>query len=304
MRFSARFGAWDCTEVEDGRFRLDGGAMFGVVPKVLWQKLIPPDERNRIPLALRCLVLEGHGRVALVDTGIGDKWSTKELGIYAIEHGEQDLRRELDAIGLRPEDVTDVLCTHLHFDHAGGNTWRGTDGKVRPTFPKARYWVSEANLAHAGRDEEKDHVSYLPDNWQPLVDAGLLRTFARGAEVLPGVFAEPFEGHTPGMAVFRVAGDPTQGSLAYCADLVPTAAHVRVNYNMGYDLCARTLVDEKRVLLARAVREGWTLFFEHDPHGAAARVTDDGKGDYRVLARLPDPEAGPGKPVAEAGRVS
>lgn len=290
MAWSMRIGGWELTEVHDGRFRLDGGAMFGVVPKVLWQRLVPPDEQNRIPLALRCLLLRGHDRVALIDTGIGDKWSEKERSIYAIDHGDTDLRRDLARHGVAPEDVTDVLNTHLHFDHAGGNTRLDERGSVVPTFPRATYHVPVRNLEHALDPAQRDHVSYMPVNWQVLQQAGALRTFAPGAEVMPGVVAEESLGHTPGMVVYRIDGP--EGTLVYCADLIPTGSHVRLNYVMGYDLCARTTVDEKRDLLVRAAEGDWVLFFEHDSVAPAARIHRDERGDYRVRELLGDSPGG------------
>ncbi len=285
--WSTRIGDWEVCELHDGRFALDGGAMFGAIPRVLWEKQIPPDSRHRIPLALRCLLLCGHDRLALVDTGIGDKWSPKELGLYDIRHGENDLARSLAHWGVRPEDVTDVLLTHLHFDHAGGNTRRDpVSGGILASFPEARYHVSRDNLAHARLPEERDHVSYLAENFEPLVEQGLLRTFEPGCEILPGVFAEQSDGHTPGLVTYRVQGASERQALVYAADLVPTAAHVRLNYGMGYDLCPRSLIPEKRTLMDRVVENGWILCFEHDPHMAAARVGRDERGRFQVTERF------------------
>jgi glyoxylase-like metal-dependent hydrolase (beta-lactamase superfamily II) len=284
MRWHAKLAGWDLTEVHDGRFRLDGGSMFGIVPKVLWQRLIPPDESNRIPLALRCLLARGHGKVVLIDTGMGSKWSPKEIKIYGIERQECDLLRELADVGVSPEEVTDVLITHLHFDHAGGNTTRNAEGQLRPTFPRATYRVSATNLEHAQRPQERDHVSYMEENWQPLEAAGQLQTFTPG-EVLPGIFAQEWEGHTPGMTSYRFQGE--KDALVYCADLIPTSAHVRVNYVMGYDLCARSSVREKRGFLEQAVDKSWTLFFEHDPQRAIGLVHRDERGAFRF--QEPDP---------------
>lgn len=278
MRYQAQIGDWQVTEVHDGRFKLDGGAMFGVVPRPLWERLIPPDDLGRIPLALRCLLLRGHDRVALIDTGMGSKWSDKERGLYAVDHSDTDLLKDLEECGVSPDEVTDVLITHLHFDHAGGNTRRDDEGAVVPTFPGATYHVPSANLAHALLPEERDHVSYRSENWEPLQAAGVMQTFEAGAEVLPGVVAEEWSGHTPGMVTYRVAG--TEGDLVYCADLIPTASHIRLNYVMGYDLCARTTIVEKRGFLPRAVEEGWTLFFEHDPFRPTAQVIRDDRGRY------------------------
>ena len=280
MRYQTQVGDWQVTEVHDGRFKLDGGAMFGVVPRPLWEKLIPPDEAGRIPLALRCLLMRGHDRVALIDTGMGSKWTDKERVIYAVDHSETDLLKDLAEVGVSPEDVTDVLITHLHFDHAGGNTRRTEDGSLVATFPHATYHVPAANLAHALLPEERDHVSYRKENWEVLEAAGVMETFAPGTEVLPGVLAEEWSGHTPGMVTYRIQG--AEADMVYCADLIPTASHIRLNYVMGYDLCARTTIREKREFLPQAVEKGWNLFFEHDPVHPTAEVTRDDRGRYVV----------------------
>lgn len=290
MNWHDTLAGWELDEVHDGRFRLDGGAMFGVVPRVLWQRLIPPDEQNRIPMALRCLLLRGHGRVALVDTGMGTKWSPKEIGMYGVDQSQTDLLQDLRALGVSPEEVTDVLITHLHFDHAGGNTHRDEAGELQPTFPRATYHVPAANLAHAHDPSERDHVSYMEENWEPLRSRGQLAPFEPG-EILPGVHAESWEGHTPGMVTYRVQGEDR--AVVHCADLIPTSAHVKLNYVMGYDLCARSSIREKRGFLERAVEENWTLYFEHDPDRALGLVIRDGRGGYRFQTHPDEPTGSP-----------
>lgn len=261
--------------------------MFGVVPRVLWEKLIPPDEFHRIPMALRCLLLEKDDQKVLIDTGIGTKWSPKEMSMYGIDHSPGTLVEDLARLGVQPEEITTVLLTHLHFDHAGGNTYLQDDA-VLPTFPNADYMVTDANLEHALKDQERDKASYLPENWDILIDREQFFTFEPGDEVLPGIIAEEWQGHTPGMVTYRVS-DP-KAPLVYCADLIPTSAHVRLKYIMGYDLCARTTLLEKRDFYTRAVDEGWELFFEHDPVHATAFVEPNARGDYRP--RYPsEPEA-------------
>lgn len=282
--WSRSLGSWEAMEVHDGTFRLDGGAMFGVVPRILWERLIPPDDQHRIPLALRCLLLRGHDRLALIDTGIGKKWSARERGMYAIDDAANDMARSLARWGVGPGDVTDVLLTHLHFDHAGGNTVRDADGAVRPFFPNATYHVNAANLAHARDPAERDHPSYIPENYEPLVESGQMVTFEDGAEVLPGITAVESDGHTPGLVTFRVEGG--DATLVYCADLIPTASHLKLNYVMGYDLCPRTTMLEKKQVLEPAVDGNWILYFEHDPEIAAATIEVDAKGRYSVRERL------------------
>ena len=282
-----RIGRYQVSAVETGRFALDGGAMFGVVPKTLWEKQIPADDKNRIPMALRTLLIEevGGTRKILVDTGMGSKWSDKMAAIYAVDHSQLTLEKSLQQKGLTTDDITDVLLTHFHFDHAGGATRRDERGKLVPSFARARYWVQRRNLELARAPSEKDRASYLTENFTPLLEHGVLQ-FLDG----PGPWAEGIElvlsdGHTLGMQLPRVFGP--EGSVIYCADLIPTAAHVPVPWVMAYDNQPVLTIQEKKPLLAQAHEQGWVLFFEHDPYGPAARVqlTDKGysAGDRVVL---------------------
>ncbi len=249
-------GPYRVRAVETGRFRLDGGAMFGTVPKVLWEKSNPPDARNRIELALRCLLAEGEGRRILVDAGVGGAtFGPKEAEMYAVED---------KGPGLDPASITDVVLTHLHFDHAGGAVTQG-----RPTFPNATYWVQRRNLENAKHPNEREKASYLPQTWQVLEASGRLNLVDGPAEILPGIHAIPSDGHTVGMQLVRV------GPVVYCADLIPLTAHVRVPFTMGYDIHPGLLIEEKRRLLEQGEKEGWILFFEHDPSVAACRIARD-----------------------------
>ena len=256
-------GRYEVRAVETGRFRLDGGAMFGTVPKALWEKTNPPDEKNRIELALRCLLAEGDGRRILVDAGIGGStFGPKETEIYAVEDPRP---------GVDPESVTDVVLTHLHFDHAGGIVTKGA-----LTFPKATHWVQKRNLDNAKKPNEREKASYLRQTWEVLEASGRMKLVDGPVEILPDVHAIPSDEHTVGMQLIRV------GNVVYCADLIPLLPHVRVAYTMGYDIHPGLLIEEKRRLLDQAEREGWILFFEHDPETAACRLSRDEKG--RVLA--------------------
>lgn len=272
-----RIGRYELHAIETGWFALDGGAMFGVVPKTLWEKKIPADERNRIGLAVRALLLveTGGTRRILVDTGVGQKWDAKMADIYGVDHSRLRLETSLAAHGLAASDITDVLLTHLHFDHAGGATTQ-VGGRIVPTFANATYWVQRRNLEWARDPNEKDRASYLHENWVALEEAGVLRLTDGPGEWLPGIELLLSEGHTRGMQLPLVRGP--EGALLYCADLIPTAAHVPVPWHMGYDLYPVTVMEEKRAILERAVAEGWTLFFEHDPHGPAATVARTNKG--------------------------
>jgi len=257
-----KVGSYTLSLVEAERFRLDGGAMFGVVPRPLWSREHAPDEKNRIQMVTRCLLARGDGRVVLVDTGMGDDWSEKERDIYAIENGARSIVRALAAKGVAPGDVTDVVLTHLHFDHTGGAVTRH-EGGLSPTFPNARYHVQEAQLAWAQSPTERDRRSYRGDTFLPLLKQGRFVPARGKSEILPGVHVEPTQGHTVGHQVVRFGDGP--GSVLYCGDLIPTAAHLPTPWVMGYDLFPVTTMNEKRDLLERAADQQWVLVMEHDP---------------------------------------
>jgi glyoxylase-like metal-dependent hydrolase (beta-lactamase superfamily II) len=273
-----KFGRYDVRALSTGRFRLDGGAMFGNVPKALWEKQHPPDEKNRILMELRVLLVEGDGRRILIDTGSGNQWSEKEVGMYAVEAPpEPGVVSALRRAGVDPTSVTDVILTHLHFDHAGGVTRRAADGGPELTFPGATHHLQKANLETATDPNERERASYLPRNREPLLGLGSRLVLHEGpGEILPDVFVELSEGHTTGLQTVRV-GDG-EGAAVYTADLLPMRAHVPVPWTMGYDLCPRTLMKEKRALLTRAARDRWVIVLEHDPVRDAVRVVEtDGK---------------------------
>ncbi len=271
-----KIGSYDVRMIESGRFALDGGAMFGIVPKPLWDRRAPADDRNRVDLATRLLLLRGEDRVVLVDTGMGDDYSEKERDIYKIDQEHSSLARSLATEGLSPDDVTDVVLTHLHFDHAGGATRRTEDGDLVPAFERARYHVQRRNFDWARDPSERDRGSYLAENFDPLADAGCLELHDGPGEILPDIFAEVVDGHTFGQQVIRVSDDAA--TLLYCADLLPTAAHVPVPYVMGYDLQPLATVREKHELYARAIENDWILALEHDPTTAAIRIREGARG--------------------------
>ena len=272
-----RIGPWELSSIETGWFALDGGAMFGVVPRTLWEKQIPADERSRIGLALRAMLIEEveGPRKILVDTGIGQKWNAKGADIFGVDHDNYDLHRSLAERGLKTSDITDVLLTHLHFDHAGGATMREGD-KIVPTFPNATYHLQQDNLAWALNPTEKDRASYLPENFEALQREGVLELLDGPGEWLPGIELLISHGHTKAMQLPHVHGP--EGHVAYCADMIPTSVHVPVPWVMGYDNFPLTTIEEKKQVLARAVEEDWILFFEHDPFGPAARVQAGPRG--------------------------
>ena len=273
---AVKLGPYTLDSLETGRFALDGGAMFGSVPKALWSRTHPADERNRIEMALRCLLIRGEGRTILVDTGIGHKWTGKEEEIYAIDHRERTLDRALGDKGVTPDDVTDLIITHLHFDHAGGATTR--EGKaLRPTFPNARVHLQEANLKTARRPNLRERRSYLPENFEPLHAADCLQLYRGEAEILAGIRVLPVSGHTDGQHIVKIEAADGE-AMIYCGDLIPTSSHVPLPWVMGYDLRPMDVMREKEEILTEAVRRDWCLFFEHDPKVAAARVTKTDRG--------------------------
>ena len=273
------WGPYTFHALTDGAIRLDGGAMFGVVPRVLWERHLPPDERHRITLALRCLLIVHGDRRVLVDNGAGNRWDGKHRDMYGIDHRDSDLDRSLAAAGFTREDITDVVLTHLHFDHAGGTT-RLEGAEPRLAFPNATWHLQRRHWKWAHHPTDKDRGSFRPEDFAALESSGRLHLLEGGTELLAGVHLFVSEGHTVGLQLVRVETD--QGTLVFCGDLVPTTAHLRAAWVAAYDLYPLTVIEEKKQLLAQAIEEGWTLFFEHDPKVAACTVTDDGSGNAVV----------------------
>lgn len=256
-----RAGPYDLVFLDMGSVLLDGGAMFGIVPRPVWQRHFTPDADNRIELACRGLLLAGLGRVVVVDTGAGARWSDRDRARYGL--GGRDVRDAVRDAGVALEDVTDVILTHLHFDHAGG----AIDEGGRPSFPNATYHVQRRALDWAREPSERDRGSFRSEDFEPLARAGCLRTVQGDALDVPAVRAILSEGHTTGLQV-PVIGD----EVVYPADLVPTTAHLRTAWIMGYDLRPLEVLAEKQALLTLAEARGWHVVFEHDPRTAAARV--------------------------------
>ena len=266
--------------VRGPEFRLDGGAMFGVVPKVLWERKLPADERNRVRLATNCLLVRGGGFIALVESGLGDRWDSRARDLYAIDD-RTTLAASLAEHGVRPGDVDALVLSHLHFDHAGGAT-RREGNRVVPAFPNATLYVQAEELAHARFPHERDRASYRQDDWEPWAEAGRLEAITGEVEVRPGVTVVPVRGHNAGMQAIRVH---SEGAVAfYFADALPTSAHVPVPWIMGYDLYPVDLIENKKRLLASAVREGWLSVFEHDPEVPWGRIVEIADGKRRVEA--------------------
>ncbi|HLQ66577.1 MAG TPA: MBL fold metallo-hydrolase [Candidatus Limnocylindrales bacterium] len=267
-----QIGPYRARFVSGGRFRLDGGAMFGVVPKTIWNRVAPADEKNRIRMGMNCLLIEGDGKRVLVDAGSGTKVDAKFRDIYAIERPE-GLLDEMATAGVTAEEVDTVALTHLHFDHCGGGTARHADGIIRPTFPNAHYLVRRQEWEDAHHANERNRASYLADNYDPLAASGQLILHDGDVEILPGVWMKNLPGHTRGhQGVFFDL--PGQRAL-YTVDLVPTVAHLPLAFIMGYDLYPLTTLETKRAILTDATREQWLLLFEHDPEHLAIRVSGE-----------------------------
>ncbi|MBE0644201.1 MAG: MBL fold metallo-hydrolase [Bacteroidetes bacterium] len=269
------FGNWQVDLLETGRFKLDGGAMFGVVPKNLWKKNNPPDELNRIDMTMRSLCLRRDDRVIIVDTGVGHKESEKFAQIFAIDFSAFSLVSGLSRLGIEAADVTDVILTHLHFDHAGGSVTR-TGADLSLTFPNATHYVQRRHWEWAMNPSDRDRASFLPDNYMPLQDAGRLQLLDGDENIFDDLALDIVNGHTFGQQLVRVQGHGR--SLLYTGDLVPMSAHVPGAWIMGYDLQPLLTLEEKNTLLARAASNGDILIFEHDPLVEAATVESTEKG--------------------------
>jgi len=288
--------------IDGGSLWLDGGAMFGVVPKPLWSRRAPADQRNRIPLSMRCLLVETNEATVLVDTGLGNKEGEKFKSIYRVSNEGSPTRLEssLEALGLLPEDIDVVVATHLHFDHAGGGTVRDPDGTIRPSFPTARYVVSRGEYDFARLDNERVRASYMAANFEPLAAAGCLELVAGDAEVVPGVRMVHTPGHTPHHQSIQI--DLGGDRLLFLADLVPTTVHLPLPWIMGYDVDPLLTLESKRELLSRAAEEGWILAFEHDPFVAWGRAATPSDGTAGCV--LTDVQEQPLVPGAERGSPS
>ncbi len=252
-----------------GHVMLDGGAMFGVIPRTLWEKKIPPDDRNRITLAMNCLLIRAGGKRILVETGAGDKWNSKLRDIYGIE--QSSLVNGLREYGLRPEDIDVVVNTHLHFDHCGGNTSIEKD-KVVPVFPNARYVVQRGEFDHAKNPTERDRASYFDENYVPLESAGMLSLLEADHTIVPGVELIVVPGHTAHMQCVKLSGG---GKTAFFfADLIPTTAHLPLPWIMSYDLYPMTTLENKKRWVPQVIREGWLALFGHDARVPAAYLRE------------------------------
>ncbi len=256
------FGDYRTETIPDTEFRLDGGAMFGVVPRVLWERVCPPDESNRIRLNMNCLFIETPTERILIETGIGEKWTEKQTRMFGIFRKQTFAETLFQKTGYLPPDISIVVNTHLHFDHAGGNTILDKSGKAVSQFPNARYFVSESEFNHAENPNERDRASYLSDNWRPLIESGQLELKPDNYEVVEGLQMKQMRGHNETMQTFclRRGGETLFGF----ADLIPTRHHLPLAWIMCYDLYPVETLEAKKNLLSLAVQENWLCVFYHD----------------------------------------
>ena len=273
-----KLGDFELDAVSDGHFWLDGGSMYGVVPKVLWDKLTPADEENRIRLALNCLLIRTPEKMVLVDTGLGEKFSKRSKEIYRTERS-QNLFRSLAALRIEPTDIDFVINTHLHFDHCGGNTIK-VNGKHVPSFPNAKYIIQKDEWDNANRPNERTKSSYRTCDFLPLEEAGQVQLVEGDYDVIPGVKTMVTRGHTQGHQSVFIS---SRGNKAlYLGDIIPMTYHLKIPYMTGFDMYPVELLETKKDIIGRAVQENWLLIFEHDPKTVFARVSEDG-GVTRVV---------------------
>ena len=267
-----QFGDVEIVVLSDGTFRLDGGAMFGVIPKTIWQRRVEPDDRNRIPMSIRPALVRTRDRNILIDAGVGTKNGAKDTEIYAIDRTDH-LDRSLADAGLTAADIDVVVATHLHFDHAGGFT-SFVDGVVRPRFPNARYLIRRGEWDDATHPHERNRASYLAENYVPLVEAGVVDFIEADGEVLPGISVWRTGGHTMHHQIVKIeAGGQT---VVFAADLLPTTAHLDDAWIMGYDLYPVDSLMYKKQFVAEAIAGQYVILFEHDPVVSAGIIRLDG----------------------------
>lgn len=263
--------------IDTGLFKLDGGAMFGVVPKTIWNKLNPADDNNMISLAMRCLLIEDGNRLMLIDNGIGTKQDAKFFSYYFL-HGNESLEKSLNKAGFTSSDITDMILTHLHFDHCGGSIqWNNDRTKYETAFKNATYWIGEKHWEEALKPNPREKASFLKENILPIEESGQMKLLREGDEIHPAVQFRFSYGHTNGMMHPVISYKDHQ--VMYLADMIPTQAHIPVPYVMGYDVRPLNTMDEKTATLKEAAgNEKFILFFEHDPVGEACIVEHTEKG--------------------------
>lgn len=282
---STSIGPFNLYSIETGRFRLDGGAMFGVVPKTLWSRNLDVDDKNRIPMAMRCMLIESEqsGRLYLVDNGSGTKFNDKFENIYQLDHDHSNLIESLSYHGFEADDITDLFLTHLHFDHCGGTTYYDDDDNLQHQFPNATYHVPKKHLETATDPNAREKASFLPDNIQPIAQWDDLNTVDEHHAYEDGLDALPVNGHTISQQLPKITADDK--TIVFMADLLPTHHHLPLPWVMGYDMRPIQTLDEKQQYLDQAVEEEWYLFLEHDAQEEVITIKKE-KGRYAIDERL------------------
>jgi glyoxylase-like metal-dependent hydrolase (beta-lactamase superfamily II) len=277
VRGHSTLGDFDLTILSDGSHLQDGGAMFGVVPKTLWQAKAPANELNQIVLGTNTVVVRTGKETVVIETGIGNKLPEKLRGIFG---AKQKLPEAFRAAGIKPEEVDIVINSHLHFDHCGWNTTKLDDGRVAPTFPNARYFVHHGEVEHGHLQLERDHVSYISDNYDPLIANGQMTLIdakpGESREITPGISVEVCPGHTAQMMAVML--DSGGRRACYISDLIPTSAHLDITWGMGYDLYPLTVIEERKRFYSRAIPQQWLVLFTHDHDRPMGYVTLGKKG--------------------------
>jgi glyoxylase-like metal-dependent hydrolase (beta-lactamase superfamily II) len=276
---SLTLGDFKLSIFSDGIYPLDGGAFFGVVPKVMWSRKVAADEKNYVQAGLNSLLIQTSNHTVLVETGMGNKLSERMIKFYG---QPAKLLANLAAGGIYPKDIDIVINTHLHFDHCGWNTVRDENGKAVATFPRAKYYAPEGEWQYARKPSERDAISYIPDNYDPLVESGQMTLLKGGEEIVPGISVKTFSGHTAHMqAVIVESGGRT---ACYISDLIPTTAHIDLTWGMGFDLYPLQTIESKKQYYAKAIPENWLTVFTHDPKAPWAYVEKDEAG--KMMARV------------------
>jgi glyoxylase-like metal-dependent hydrolase (beta-lactamase superfamily II) len=275
-----QIGEYKLHSIQTGLFRLDGGAMFGIVPKLLWSRTNPSDDKNRIDMCMRALLLVSDKRKILIDNGIGHKTSKKFNEIYGIDHSEYILEKELFKLGILKEDITDVILTHLHFDHAGGSTYYDEDGQLQVTFTNATHHLQRVHWEWANNPTERDKASFLPENFQMLEKKGTLKLIEGDESFDDFVKLHVIKGHTPNQQMVKISDE--SNTVLFAADLLPMASHVHIPYIMGYDLFPLITLEEKKKYLPMAEKNEWLIFFEHDPFTEACTIGQSEKGSFYI----------------------
>lgn len=286
VRARTSLGDFELTVLSDGTYYLDGGAMFGVVPKPLWEKRAPADEQNRILLGLNTVVVRTGKHTVVIETGIGNKLSNKLREIYG---AKQQLPRAFEAAGIKPKEIDVVINSHLHFDHCGWNTTLTEDGRIIPTFKNARYFAHRGEVGHGHLQLERDAISYTSDNYDPLVESGQMTLVdvkpSMIQEIVPGISVECYPGHTAQLMAINI--DSGGKRACYISDLIPTSAHLDITWVMGYDLDPLSCIEQRKRFYSRAIPEQWLVLFTHDHHAPMGYVALNEKGKP-ILRSSPD----------------